>query len=56
MFVTQKYGPELAPRGGRPGAMVAAGWVYAKGRDTITIGDGRVVTEDISGGPLPSAQ
>jgi glyoxylase-like metal-dependent hydrolase (beta-lactamase superfamily II) len=54
VFVTQKYGPELAPRGGRPGAMVAAGWVYAKGRDTITIGDGRVVTEDISGRPLPS--
>ena len=53
VFVTQKYGPELAPRGGRPGGMVAAGWVYAKGPDTITIGDGRVVTEDISGRPLP---
>jgi glyoxylase-like metal-dependent hydrolase (beta-lactamase superfamily II) len=34
--------------------MVAAGWVYAKGPDTITIGDGRVVTADISGRPLPS--
>ncbi len=54
VFVTQKYGPELAPRDGRPGAMVAAGWVYAKGRRTITIGDGRVVTEDISGRPLPA--
>jgi hypothetical protein len=53
VFVTQKYGPELAPRDGRPGAMVAAGWVYAKGRRTITIGDGRLVTEDISGRPLP---
>ena len=30
VFVTQKYGPELARRDGRPGAMVAAGWVYAK--------------------------
>jgi glyoxylase-like metal-dependent hydrolase (beta-lactamase superfamily II) len=54
VFVTQKYGPELAPRDGRPGAMVAAGWVYAKGSDSITIGDGRVVTEDISGRPLPA--
>jgi glyoxylase-like metal-dependent hydrolase (beta-lactamase superfamily II) len=53
VFVTQKYGPELAPRGGHPGAMVAAGWVYAKARGSITIGDGRVVTEDISGRPLP---
>jgi glyoxylase-like metal-dependent hydrolase (beta-lactamase superfamily II) len=53
VFVTQKYGPELAPRGGTPGAMVAAGWVYAKGHRTITIGDGRVVTEDISGRALP---
>ena len=54
VFVTRRYGPELAPRDGRPGAMVAAGWVYAKGRRTITIGDGRVVTEDISGRPLPA--
>ncbi len=54
VFVTQKYGPELARRDGRPGAMVAAGWIYAKGSDSITIGDGRVVTEDISGRPLPT--
>lgn len=53
VFVMQKYGAELAPRGGTPGAMVAAGWVYAKGHRTITIGDGRVVTEDISGRALP---
>lgn len=53
VFVTQKYGPELAPRNGGPGQMVAAGWVYAKAQGTITIGDGRVVTEDISGRPLP---
>jgi glyoxylase-like metal-dependent hydrolase (beta-lactamase superfamily II) len=40
VFVTQKYGPDLAPRGGVPGAMVAAGWVHAKGSGTITVGDG----------------
>ncbi|WP_336716488.1 MBL fold metallo-hydrolase [Arthrobacter sp. USHLN218] len=55
IFATQKYGPELAPRNGRPGEMVAAGWVYGKSRGTITIGDGRVVAEDISGRPLPQA-
>jgi glyoxylase-like metal-dependent hydrolase (beta-lactamase superfamily II) len=53
VFVMRKYGPELARRGGEPGAMVAAGWVYAKEHRTITIGDGRVVTEDISGRALP---
>ena len=53
VFVTRKYGPELARRNGAPGAMVAAGWLYAKGRRTITVGDGRVVTEDISGRALP---
>lgn len=53
VFVTRKYGPELARRDDKPGAMVAAGWVYAKGRNTITVGDGRVVTEDISGRALP---
>jgi hypothetical protein len=42
-FVTRKYGPELARRNNMPGAMVVAGWVYAKGRRTITVGDGRVV-------------
>ncbi|MFF1254788.1 MBL fold metallo-hydrolase [Pseudarthrobacter sp. NPDC058329] len=53
IFTTQKYGPELAPRNGGPGQMVAAGWVYNKAAGAITIGDGRVVTEDISGRPLP---
>jgi hypothetical protein len=55
VFDTQEYGAELAPRNGRPGAMVAAGWVYDKDRRSITIGDGRVVTEDISGRALPRA-
>lgn len=55
VFDTMKYGAELAPHAGRSGAMVAAGWVYDKDRRTITIGDGRRVTEDISGRPLPRA-
>lgn len=49
VFDMRRYGPELAPRDGQPGAMVAAGWVYDKDRRSITVGDGRVVTEDISG-------
>ncbi|MFA6504821.1 MAG: MBL fold metallo-hydrolase [Treponemataceae bacterium] len=53
-FDTMKYGPELSPINGTAGNMVAAGWVYAKTGKTITIGDGRLVTEDISGRPLPS--
>jgi len=52
VFVTQKYGPELARRDGVPGAMVAAGWVYARDRTTITVGDGREITEDIAGRPM----
>jgi len=52
VFVTQKYGPELARRDGAPGAMVAAGWVYAGDRTTITVGDGREITEDIGGRPV----
>ncbi|GAA4727569.1 hypothetical protein GCM10023350_08220 [Nocardioides endophyticus] len=53
VFDTQKYGAELAARAGRPGAMVAAGWVYGKDRRSITIGDGRKLTEDIAGRALP---
>lgn len=53
VFDTKKYGPELAARDGRPGDLVAAGWVYGKGRGEITIGDGRLVTEDITGRRLP---
>jgi hypothetical protein len=53
VFDTMMYGPELAARDGRPGDLVAAGWVYGKGRDEITIGDGRLVTQDIAGRRLP---
>jgi glyoxylase-like metal-dependent hydrolase (beta-lactamase superfamily II) len=53
VFDTQKYGAELASRGDRHGAMVAAGWIYEKDGRSITLGDGRVVTEDISGRALP---
>ncbi len=52
-FDTMKYGAELSPDHGVPGNMVAAGWVYGKTNKTITVGDGRVVTEDISGRALP---
>lgn len=52
-FVMQKYGPELTPNNGEAGNMVAAGWVYVKTNDTITVGDGRLITEDISGRELP---
>ena len=53
VFDSKEYGAELAPRDGSPGAMVAAGWVYDKAGGSITIGDGRVVTEDITGRALP---
>jgi glyoxylase-like metal-dependent hydrolase (beta-lactamase superfamily II) len=53
VFDMQRYGPELAPRDGQVGDMVAAGWVYGKDERTITMGDGRVVTEDIAGRRLP---
>jgi hypothetical protein len=53
VFDTKTYGPELAARDGRPGDLVAAGWVFGKGRDEITIGDGRLVTRDIAGRRLP---
>ncbi len=52
-FVSMKYGPELSPYNGEAGNMVAAGWVYAKTTDTITVGDGRVVDKDIEGKLLP---
>ena len=31
--------------------MVAAGWVYGRTSNTITIGDGRIVTADQAGRP-----
>ncbi|MDF2524381.1 MAG: hypothetical protein K0R31_2022, partial [Clostridiales bacterium] len=52
-FDAMKYGPELSPFNGAAGNMVAAGWIFGKTKDTITVGDGRVVTEDISGRTLP---
>jgi glyoxylase-like metal-dependent hydrolase (beta-lactamase superfamily II) len=55
VFDMKRYGPELAPRDGRSGDLVAAGWVYAKHKDQITIGDGRLVTHDIAGRRLPRA-
>ena len=53
VFDSKEYGAELAPREGSPGAMVAAGWVYGKADGSITIGDGRVLTADITGRALP---
>ncbi|MGF9757601.1 MBL fold metallo-hydrolase [Microvirga sp. 0TCS3.31] len=53
VFDMQAYGPELAPRGRSLGDAVAAGWVYAKDRRTITVGDGRVVTHDMAGRAFP---
>ncbi|WP_029909933.1 MBL fold metallo-hydrolase [Pelobacter seleniigenes] len=56
VFDSMKYGPELSPVNNEAGRMVAAGWVYAKDASstkTITVGDGRVLTEDISGRALP---
>ena len=52
-FDAMKYGPELSPYSGVPGNMVAAGWIYAKTANTITVGDGRVLTVDIAGRELP---
>ena len=53
-FDSMKYGPELSPVNGNAGRMVAAGWIYAKTDHAITVGDGRIVTEDISGRSLPA--
>ncbi|MEJ3748156.1 MBL fold metallo-hydrolase [Actinomycetes bacterium KLBMP 9797] len=55
VFDMKEYGPELAPRDGRPGDLVAAGWVHGKRNGQITIGDGRKVTHDIGGRALPKA-
>lgn len=54
VFDMQEYGPELAPRGGKPGNSVAAGWVYDKSSSSLTVGDGRQVTHDMAGRALPS--
>lgn len=48
-FDLARYGPEVAPRDGTPGPMVAAGWVYGKAAGSITVGDGGNVTADMAG-------
>lgn len=50
-FDMSKFGPEVSPSGGVPGAMVAAGWIYNKQANTITIGDGSNVKADQAGRP-----
>ena len=50
-FDMSKYGPEVTRHNDIPGPMVAAGWVYNKTGNTITVGDGRIVTEDMAGRP-----
>jgi len=53
-FNLAKYGPSVSRHDNAPGPMVAAGWVYAKGSTSVTIGDGRVVTADQAGRPYTS--
>lgn len=53
-FNLAKYGAAVARHNNVPGAMVAAGWIYNKTADTITVGDGRVVTADQAGRPYPT--
>lgn len=47
-FDTAKYGGELSPVAGKPGNMVANGWILGKtdeyGKMTLTIGDGNETT------------
>ena len=50
-FDAARFGPEVTGDAGKAGPMVAAGWVYAKGGRTITVGDGRIVTADMAGRP-----
>lgn len=50
-FVLHKHGPAVTRHNNVPGPMVAAGWVYARGNGSITIGDGRIVTADQAGRP-----
>lgn len=38
-FDTMKYGAELSPVNGEPGAMLATGWLTAKWGNQITVGD-----------------
>ncbi|MEH3086603.1 MAG: MBL fold metallo-hydrolase [Xylophilus ampelinus] len=53
-FNLQKYGAAVTRNNGVPGPMVAAGWVYNKAAGSITVGDGTVVTADMSGRAYPT--
>lgn len=48
-FSLQQYGAQVSRYEDQPGPMVAAGWVYGKGNNQITIGDGTIVLEDQAG-------
>lgn len=48
-FVASKYGPEVTALNKVAGPRIAAGWVYGKTDSSLTVGDGHVLTKDISG-------
>ncbi len=50
-FNLKKYGAAVTRHDGVPGPMIAAGWVYGKTGNTITVGDGTSVTADQAGRP-----
>lgn len=50
-FNLQKYGAAVTRNDNAPGPMVAAGWVYNRTDETITIGDGTTVLADQAGRP-----
>jgi hypothetical protein len=50
-FNLAKYGASVTRNTDVPGPMVAAGWVYGKTADSITLGDGTNVRADMAGRP-----
>ncbi len=46
-----KYGAELSPVNGEPGAMLATGWLTAKSGNQITVGDLDLFDETYTPGP-----
>lgn len=48
-FNLAKYGPAVTRNNDVPGPMVAAGWVYNKTTNSITVGDGGLVKADMAG-------
>jgi hypothetical protein len=50
-FNLAKFGAAVSRQNNVPGAMVAAGWIYDRTANTITVGDGRIVTADMAGRP-----